>query len=210
MLSLATVARLPYYYHIFKTLHGRGREYVSSERLAKLLGIAPSLVRRDLVEVTAKAQKIRHHVPDTLRNIQEILGMHNTKQAVLIGVGFLGQALLSYRGFEDYGLKIVAAFDTDATKLGQVIGQCEVLPVSLMPGLIRRLHVQIAVLTVPADQAKTTADELVKAGIKAIWNFTPVSLELPSDIHVRNEDLGIGFALLSCELERRIIPSDED
>jgi redox-sensing transcriptional repressor len=188
-------------------MHERGRECVSNERLAKLLGITPSLVCKDLMEVPAKMQQIGYHVPDTLRNIQEILGMHNTKQAVLAGVGSLGQALLSYQGFEDYGLKIVAAFDTDATKIGQFIGQSEVLPVSLMPGFIRRLHVKIAILTVPAGQAKTTAAELVNAGIKAIWNFTPVSLELPSDIHVRNEDLGICFALLSCELERRIMPT---
>ena len=206
VLSLTTVKRLPNYYQIIKDLHGRGREYVSCERIAKLLGIAPNLVRKDLADVAARVQKIGYHVPDTLRNIQEILGMHNSKQAVLVGVGSLGQALLNYRGFDDYGFKIVAAFDTDATKAGQFIGQTEVLPVSLMPGLIRRLYVKIAVLTVPADQAKTTAAELIKAGIEAIWNFTPESLEVPSDILVRNEDLGVGLALLSYELERRIMP----
>jgi redox-sensing transcriptional repressor len=205
-LSPATVARLPHYYQIFKTLHERGREYVSSERLGGLLGIAPSLVRKDLVEIAAGVQKVGYHIPSSLRSIQEILGINNTKKAFLVGAGSLGQALLAYQGFEDYGVRIVAAFDTDETKWERLIGRCKVLPVSELPGLVRRLHVKVGVLTVPADQAQATAVQMVNAGIRAIWNFAPIALTLPPDILVRQENLGVGLALLSYELEKQLNP----
>jgi redox-sensing transcriptional repressor len=206
-LSPATVSRLPHYYQIFKDLHSRGREYVSSERLSGLLGIAPSLVRKDLVEIAYGVQKVGYHVPHSLQTIQEILGMNNAKRAFLVGAGSLGQALLGYRGFEDYGLRIVAAFDTDEAKVGKSFGHIKVLPASQLPGLIRRLHVRIGILAVPADQAQVVASQMVNSGIRAIWNFAPISLALPPDVLVRDENLGVGFALLSYQLEKLLAPT---
>lgn len=206
-LSPATVARLPHYYQLFKTLHERGRGYVSSERLAGLLGIAPSLVRKDLVGVAFGVPKVGYEVPHSLRNIQEILGINNAKKALLVGAGSLGQALLAYRGFDEYGLRIVAAFDVDEAKVGRSIGRARVFPVSRLPGLIRRLQVKIGILTVPADQAQDVATMMVSSGIKAIWNFAPVALELPPEVIVRHENLGVGFALVSYELERTLTPT---
>jgi redox-sensing transcriptional repressor len=206
-LSPATVTRLPHYYQIFKTLHERGRGYVSSERLAGLLGIAPSLVRRDLVGVASGVPKVGYAVPHSLRSLQEILGVNNTKKAFLVGVGSLGQALLGYRGFDEYGLRIVAAFDVDPAKVGRSIGGAPVLPVSRLTGLVRRLQVMVGVLAVPADQAQEVATMMVNSGIKAIWNFAPVTLELTPEVIVRHENLGVGFALVSYELERRLTPT---
>lgn len=203
-LNAATVSRLPHYYQILRAMEQRGREYVSSEGLSRLLGIDASLVRKDLAWVATGVQKVGYHVPSTVTKIQEMLGMNNSKEAFLVGVGSLGRALLGYTGFGEYGLKIVAAFDADEAKVGQVISDIEILPVSSLPALVRRLHIKTGILTVPYTEAQHTADQMVSAGIVAIWNFAPVTLTVPDGVIVRNENLAAGFALLNYELEKKL------
>jgi len=203
-LNAATVERLPRYFQILRALRARGREYVSSEHLARLLKVDPSLVRKDLAWMDSGLQKVGYHVASTLEKIEGVLGMHNTKEAFLVGAGSLGRALMGYRGFSEYGLKILAAFDIDEWKVGGTVGGIEVLPMSKFADLVRRLNVRIGIVTVPAEAAQAVADEMVTAGVVAIWNFAPVTLDVPDNVVVRNENLAAGFALLSYELERAL------
>ncbi len=203
-LTIAKVARLPEYYQILKMLSKKGREHVSSEHLAEVLGIDSSLVRKDLAWAYTGVQKVGYHIPATVKKIEEVLGLNNTKDAFLVGAGSLGQALMGYTGFREYGLSILAAFDIDQEKVGQKIGDTKVFPMSEFDRLARRLNIQMGIVAVTEDAAQQVADQMVEAGFKALWNFAPVFLKLPDDILVRNENLAGGFAMLGYELERSV------
>lgn len=203
-LPAATVSRLPLYHQILKSLLDRGRDFVSSDTLAKLMSIDPSLVRKDLASLGSGTQRLGYHVATTMASIETILGMRNTKEAFLVGVGSLGRALLAYRGFCDYGLKIVAAFDTDNSKVGQTIGDAKVMAAEKLPGLARRLGIRMGIITVPAGVAQHVAEVMVESGITAIWNFAPVMLEVPEFVLIRNENLAAGLARLSYDYEQRL------
>ena len=114
-----------------------------------------------------------------------------------MGVGRLGRALISYKGFDRYGLKIVVAFDEDDSIAGMSIGETPVFPVSKLTDLCRRLGVHIGIVTVPAPFAQSVCDMLIDAGILAIWNFAPVHLNVPEEIIVQNENMAASLAVLS-------------
>jgi redox-sensing transcriptional repressor len=200
----ATLKRLPQYHQILRQMAQRGRQYVSSDHLARLLKVDPSLVRKDLAGAATGVQKLGYHVPLTLEKIEDLLGMRNTKEAFLAGAGSLGRALMAYPGFAQYGLKITAAFDVDPAQVGEIVGGVQVLPVDRLEGLMRRMSIRIGIIAVPADAAQGVVDAMVRAGALAIWNFAPVTLQAPSNVIVRNENLAAGFALLSYELERSL------
>lgn len=203
-IELATLTRLPQYHQILRQMVQSGRQYVSSDHLAQRLRVDPSLVRRDLVSIATGVQKLGYHVPSTLKQIEDLLGMRNTKEAFLAGAGSLGRALMTYPGFDPYGLKIVAGFDVDPARVGQTVGGIQVLPADTMEGLMRRMSIRIGIIAVPAEAAQGVAEAMVRAGALAIWNFAPVALQTPDNVIVRNENLAAGFALLSYSLERRL------
>ncbi|MEG1711221.1 MAG: redox-sensing transcriptional repressor Rex, partial [Clostridia bacterium] len=128
------------------------------------------------------------------------LGYNNASEAILVGVGKLGNALLGYKGFRNYGLEIVASFDAKkdinaVDPMGRAI-----YDMSKMEDLVRRLCINIGIITVPAKSAQEVCDLMIKAGIKAIWNFSPVNLSVPNGIAVKNEDMAASLALLSQQL----------
>lgn len=125
-------------------------------------------------------------------------------EAVLVGAGNLGRALLSYSGFEESGIKIVAAFDRDETIVGQTLFGKQVLPVAKLSDLCRRMHILIGIIAVPGPQAQPVCDLLVSAGIAAIWNFAPVHLTVPDNVLVKNENLAAALAILSQDLSERL------
>jgi len=112
--------------------------------------------------------------------------------------------MMAYPGFERYGLKIAVAFDADLAKVGEGVRGVQVLAVDRLEDLMRRMSIRIGIIAVPADAAQVVADAMVRAGALAIWNFAPVTLQVPSDVIVRDENQAAGFALLSYELERRL------
>ncbi len=142
--------------------------------------------------------------------IETFLGWNNVNEAFLVGVGNLGTALLGHERFSKFGLSIVAAFDTDPTKIGQWIHEKAVLSLDKLADLAPRMSIHLGIITTPAEVAQAVADEMVKGGIQAIWNFAPVKLKVPEHIIVHNEDLYSTLASLSWKLAQRFrVPIQE-
>lgn len=200
--SIQTFHRMPGYLKTLYELKKEGREFVSSVTLAEMLKLTPSIVKKDLSQ--AKVQdgkpKVGYSVDDLIRALEEFLGYNNAKDAVLVGCGKLGQALLGYTGFADYGLNIIAGFDIDDKIIGEKVHSKPILPTGKLEGAIQNLDIKIAILTVPGEHAQAMADVLVRAGIRAIWNFTPAHISVPDNIAVRNENMASSLAVLSAQL----------
>jgi redox-sensing transcriptional repressor len=140
------------------------------------------------------------HVSTVIHLIEAFLGWDNATDAFLVGAGSLGTALMGYEGFHRYGLNIVAAFDANPERTGLNIHGKQVLPMDKLPDLALRTHVQLGVITVPADAAQAVADQLIDAGICAIWNFAPVRLKVPPTIILQQTELSAELAVLSVML----------
>jgi len=194
---------MPAYLRILKDLVATDQKTVSATLLAKALGFEPIVVRKDFepLPVTGKSG-VGYDIQELVRAIEDHLGWNNITDAFLVGTGNLGSALLGYRGFEQYGVKIVLAFDVDPAKTSQTINDVHVLPIDELPAMAGRMKVQIGILAVPAECAQAIADKMVQAGIRGIWNFAPVKLVVPENVVVQNEDLAEGLAVLSVKLDR--------
>ena len=135
--------------------------------------------------------------------VERFLGWSTTRDAVLVGAGNLGTALMGYQEFQLHGLRLIAAFDIDPHKIGKHIHGVAVLDVETMGSRIRGFGVKTAILTVPSSQAQGVAAALVSAGIQGIWNFTNVKLKVPDTVSVQNEDLSSGYAMLCVMMQGR-------
>ena len=184
------INRLTLYHFILDKL-GEDEMYISSTKIAQLLNIDDSQVRKDLKYINDNSGKCRvgYDIKKLRHSIEESLGFKQKRDAFIIGAGNLGSALAKYDSFNDYGLNILAMFDTDPKKVGTVINGKEVFDLAKMENLIQRLGVDIAILTVPKEYAQSATNYLTGAGIKYIWNFTPCILEVPKEIKVWNENL---------------------
>jgi redox-sensing transcriptional repressor len=197
----ACVRRLPAYLQLLRILQGEGHEYVSGTVLASTHNLEPVIVRKDLAVTGITGTPRRgFRVAELIAAIEAFLGWNNQTKAVLVGVGNLGTALLGYRGFENLGLRIAGAFDSDAQKVGLWVQGRQVQSMTRLPSFARRLGITLGVLTVPATVAQEVADLMVNAGIMGIWNFTPVKLKVPEGVVVQKEDLAEGLAVLSHRL----------
>lgn len=201
--SLPGIRRLPFYLNILHRMHGCGKRIVSAVSLAEEAGQALPVVKKD-IEMTGAAGKtgVGYVIPDLIADIENFLGWNNPNDAVIVGVGNLGSALLGYETFRRHGLNFVAAFDADPALIGRRIHGVEVLSPAKLRALIPRLHIKTSVLTVPAAAAQETADTLIEAGITRIWSFAPVMLSVPDDVMVQREDLAAGLAelLVRCRM----------
>ena len=203
--SEPTLRRLPLYHRFLEELQPSGREYVSCTDIGLDLKLDPTQVRKDLETAGIEGRpRVGYVLASLLDQLEEFLGWKNVNEAFLVGAGSLGSALLGYRRFEQCGLKIVAAFDTAAARLGTRIHGKHVLPLSKLVDLTRRMHIQIGIITVPAPAAQEIADLMVAGGMRAIWNFAPVRLRLPEHIIVHNEDLHCSLAALSQKLAQSL------
>ena len=211
VLSLATLQRMPGYLRYLKKRESEGAEYISSVGLAEAMQENPAVVKKDLsmAVVSEGKPKVGYYIPDLVRDIESFMGYDNEKNAVLVGTGKLGQALLGYVGFEKYGLNIVAGFDTDPSLIGKEVHGKKILSADKLKDAVRKLKVKMAVLTLPASQAQKTADILVDAGVRAIWNFSPVGLNLPDTVAVKNENMAASLAVLSAKL-KEILKKEEN
>ena len=198
--SKATVSRMPSYLRYLKGEAGKGVEYVSSASISKALGVSAVGVRKDLALVSSRPGKPRFgfEVRGVIVDIEKFLGYHRWTNAVIIGAGGLGRAILAYEGFENYGIHVIAAFDSSPAKVGAVGGK-PVYPMDRLPDIIARNSVRVAILTVPRSAAQDACDEIVGAGITAILNFAPVYLHVPEGVTVKYEDLAVTLAALCGE-----------
>jgi len=194
---IPTLRRLPRYYQYLSGLRAAGQERVSAAHMAEVLGVHHTQVRKDLTMAGCLGRpKTGHRVADLIAAIEGFLHWDSHSDAFLVGAGSLGTALLKYPGFEKAGARIVAAFDNDPAKAGHRIGDTPVLPLEKFANLAERMHISVGILTVPPAAAQATADLMVASGIRALWNFAPVTLDLPSHVIVENLELFTSLALL--------------
>ncbi len=212
-ISRQALQRMPYYLQSLRTARDAGAEIISAPTVAAQLGLNEVQVRKDFASVsnTAGKPKTGFQTRELISAIESCLGYDNSNDAVLVGAGSLGRALLSYRGFEEYGLSIVTAFDVDPNLTGGEISGKQVLPMTKLPGICRNLSIHIGIITVPASQAQAVCDALVESGVLAIWNFAPVHLNTPDGILVQNENMAASLAVLSKHLSEQLesgLPDD--
>ena len=208
-ISVQTLQRLPLYLQYLKTLPDAAN--ISARALGAVLGFGEIQVRKDLASVSdAGRPKVGYVVSELRYDIARFLGYDNVNDAVLVGAGRLGRALLSYEGFSDYGLNIVAAFDVDFEKCGQDDSGKQVFPLDKLPDLCRRMKIEIGIVTVPAEAAQQVCDVLCAAGIRAIWNFAPAHLTVPDGVLLKNENMAASLAVLSQHLAAAETPSTEN
>jgi redox-sensing transcriptional repressor len=177
-------------------LREEGRTAVSCTLIAEDLNLYPTQVRKDLAATGIVGKpKVGYDVSELIESIETFLGWNDTHNAFLVGVGSLGAALIGYPGFERYGFDIVAGFEIDPQKVGTVVRGKRILDVDKLPGLAARMHVHLGIIAVPATIAQVIADVMVRGGIRAIWNFAPVGLQVPEGVVVQNEDLASSLAV---------------
>lgn len=203
-ISKAVLKRLPGYLTYLKSLQDPESPYISATSLANALGMGEVQVRKDLASVSDGGRpKIGYLRESLIDDIEQFLGYDNTTDAVLIGAGKLGQALLDYKGFQEYGLNVLAAFDTNPEKESTGDGK-PIFHMDQLEHFCRAHKVLMGIITVPDAHAQTVCDKLIACGIKAIWNFAPTHLEVPSHILVQSENMATSLAVLSMHLQAQI------
>jgi redox-sensing transcriptional repressor len=201
-----SVMRLPHYYRRLLQAIRDGQRIISSQELGEEVGVPAAQARRDLSYLgEAGRPGVGYNVQELAARLEQFLGLTEVKEAVLVGTGNLGRALASYPGFARYRLHIAALFDRDPAKLGTRIGLLQVYPMEELAPFVRERGIKIGILAVPAPPAQAIAEQMAEAGIRAIWNFAPVSLQLPPTVMVFNEDLAARLATVSYYIAQRAI-----
>ena len=195
--SKAVLSRLPIYLAYLKDLPD-GRDHISATAISQALKMGEVLVRKDLAMICEGGKpRVGYLVADLLHALETYLGYRDDTPAVLVGTGKLGRALLDYVGFSEYGLRIVAGFDSNYAMEGNTEKGKQIYHIQKLPRICVENEVKIGIITVPQSSAQSVCDMLIDAGIKAIWNFAPVHLRVPQGIVVKNENLAVSLALLS-------------
>jgi redox-sensing transcriptional repressor len=210
-IAIETLQRLPMYLRYLKELQSEGIDTVSSTTIAERFKSNPVQVRKDLASISDQSGKPRtgFEVDNLVYSITEFLGYNNINEAILVGAGQLGSALFNYDGFKNYGLNIVAAFDNNIEIKAKQIKGKPVLHISKLPSLVKRMGIHIGIITVPAESAQSVCDLMIESGIKAIWNFSPTHIVVPSNIALKNEDMATSLAVLSQRLSE-ILKNESD
>jgi len=199
-ISQATLKRLPQYLRIIKDKKNEDVKNISSTEIATILRLNPIQVRKDLALVSRTDGKpgVGFNIQELIQDLEEVLNLNNITDAIIIGAGKLGQALLNYKGFEK-NLNILMAFDNDKNKCDNK----KIFFIDKMEKKIIENNVQIGIITVPKENAQNVCDIMIKSGIKAIWNFAPINLKVPENIAVKNEDLSTSLVILLKKLKEK-------
>lgn len=196
-IPVISLQRLPIYLNYLKSMPTEAT-HVSSRLLADALGMGEVLVRKDLAYTSATGRpRIGYVKSELILALEDFLCCNGRRNAVIAGVGALGKAVLSYGGFANYGIEIVAAFDSDPQKIGTLVADKPVYDINEAEKQIVKLKAELAVVCVPAKYAQSVTDLLVKSGVKAILNFAPVLIKTPEDVTVRHIDVAANLAILS-------------
>lgn len=204
----ATVARLPIYLRVLRSMGEAGVGTVSSEHLATACGVSSAKLRKDLSYLGSYGTRgVGYDVEFLTYNISRELGVSTPWGVVIVGVGNLGHALVSYRGFASRGFQVVGLLDASPDVVGERFelpgATLEVRPMSELEQLVRSTGAHIGVIATPAEAAQGTADRLVAAGVRSILNFAPVVLAVPDDVEVRKVDLAVELQILAFHEQRR-------
>jgi redox-sensing transcriptional repressor len=203
-ISDSTIRRLSKYFRSLEYLVERGVETVSSDQLAEMDGITSAQVRKDLSFFgTFGKRGLGYNTKQLKKRISEILGLDQEWRVVIVGAGNVGRALADYREFKKQGFKISLILDSDPRKIGTKIHGLEVKSIKNAGELIAKEKIEISILAVPVSSAQKVADLIVDLGVKAILNFAPVSLKVPENVRVKNENMAIEIESLSYYLKSK-------
>jgi len=202
-ISQAVISRLPRYLRYLGDLKEQGIERISSQELSRLMKVTASQIRQDFNNFGGFGQQgYGYNVEYLHGEIRKILGLTDEHHLIIIGAGNLGQAIANYMNFEKRGFIFKGIFDANPEIHGKRIRNMEVQPMENMETFIKENNIDIAVLTIPKTGAVQVAEQLVKNGIKAIWNFAHVDLNVPKDIQVENVHLSESLMKLSYKLSK--------
>lgn len=203
-IPLPTIKRIPVYVSVLEKWLKEGKETVSTTDFAATLTLKPVQVRKDLAFAGAEGKpRIGYQTEELLNTLHRFVGWNNLSEAVLVGAGALGTAILGYKGFDRFGLKIKAAFDIDESKCGATVHDKPVYPIRDLKQYVKKNGIIMGILTVSENGAQPAADALVEAGIQGIWNFSPAQIDVPDSIFVQQEDLAAGLAVLAVRIKER-------
>ncbi|SEL05229.1 redox-sensing transcriptional repressor [Carnobacterium iners] len=186
----ATAKRLPIYYRYLRFLHDAGKDRISSTELSEAVKVDSATIRRDFSYFGALGKRGYGYDVENLMNFfSKTLKQDRLTNVALVGVGNLGHALLNYNFHQSNNMRISAAFDINEDLIGKILSGVPVYPMSDMIEQLKIQQIEIVILTVPTKVAQETANELQKAGVKGIMNFTPIRITVPDDMRVQNVDL---------------------
>ena len=196
----ATLGRVPHYLKFLKELPDDGFEYISATHIARELELGEVQVRKDLNAISGAGKpKLGYVTEELIQKLEDCLGCNRMTSAVLVGAGKLGKALLDYSGFEKFGVKIIASFDSNETALS-LSGKVEIHPIHQFEQFCKEHNVKLGIITVGEGSAQTVCEQMVSSGIEAIWNFAPCKLKVPKGTLVQNENLALSLAHLNNQL----------
>ena len=202
-ITRATLGRLPLYLNYLKQIESSGTTSISATTIAKALSLGEVQVRKDLASVSGAGKpKVGYESSDLIKRLEDILGSNSITSAVLVGAGKLGRALLDYNGFEEFGIKIIAAFDSNDEVIRFSKTSKDILPISTLSEYCKANNVKLGIITVGQGSAQQVCNMMEESGIKAIWNFAPCNLEVSDGILVKNENLALSLAHLSNQLSK--------
>lgn len=203
-ISKPTLQRLPVYLNYLQTLP-ESVKLTSATQIALALGLNEVQVRKDLSVASQNGGKPRtgYEIEQLIADLEDFLGYHHPKEAVLIGVGKLGSALLSFKGFQQLGMKISCAFDNDPEKIGTEVNHIPIYPIQDMKKICLERQIQIGILTTKPEPAQELCSMMLESGILAIWNFSTALLNVPENIIVHNENLAVSLAMISYQLDEQ-------
>ena len=168
---------------------------IASSQIAAALEIDATQIRKDFAAIgLVGSGRVGFDVWEVRYAIRAVLGFDGRLEAVLVGAGHLGGALLAYTGFAAYGLSILAAFDEDPERVGSTLGGCTVRPMRALVPYIRARMIPLAIITTPAAAAQEVADQVVRGGVRAVWNFAGTEITVPPHVLVRREHISLGLA----------------
>jgi redox-sensing transcriptional repressor len=183
------IGRLPVYLRALQRLSEKGILTTSSQELGEIIGISAAQIRKDISQFGEFGkQGTGYSIPFLIERLRDILKVDHVWEVVIVGMGDMGHALARYNGYSNRGFQIRMVFDNDTKKIGQKVGEFEILDTTKMAEKIKQNKIKIAMLTVPAAAAQEVADELVKAGVKAILNYAPISLNVANSVRVQYID----------------------
>ena len=192
-----TIRRLPWYLSYVRMLDNMGVEYVSSTQISNELNVQSSQIAKDLSYLNIRGKtRIGYSVHRLLMELEDFLGFNEQHDAVVIGTGSLGAALMQDHGLEHYGLNIVAGFDVRTEVVGNLVGGLPVYDICELDSWQREHRVSIAILTVPVERAQETAALAIASGMTALWNFTPYRIKAPDDVVIANTSIYAHLAII--------------
>jgi len=195
------VQRLSIYSRHLAQLISEGVITVSSGEIARGVGVSSAQVRKDLAYFGEFGTRgVGYNVQELYSHVMRILGLNHTWNVMIVGAGKLGSALAVYKGFEDRGFKVRSVLDVSEQRIGQQLGDLVVESLAFLEDRVSRENIDIGIITVPAAAAQEVTDKLIRAGVKAILNFSPRVLKVPDSVVLRNVDLSVNLEVLSFNL----------